>query len=164
MQQWSLKTHLELNLTKEEKDKKESGERSLVEKDLVREHLIKLDKHRSTGLDGLSPWVLRDLAEVIFKLPSIIYERSWRVGEVPEDWRKVNITAVFRRGKKEELGNYRQAVSPLSLGRGWNSLFWMSSPSKWKKRRWSGVVNMDSLMENGAWPTWQPSMMSWMPR
>lgn len=71
----------------------------------------------------MPPCVLRDLAEVMFKLPFIIYERSRRVGDVPEDRRKANITAVFKRGKKEELRNYRQPVSPPFLGREWNSLF-----------------------------------------
>ncbi|PKU35296.1 hypothetical protein llap_14400 [Limosa lapponica baueri] len=28
-------------------------------------------------------------------------------GEVPEDWRKANVTPVFKKGKKEDLGNYR---------------------------------------------------------
>ncbi|GAB0206941.1 hypothetical protein GRJ2_003159700 [Grus japonensis] len=37
--------------------------------------------------------------------------RSWRTGEVPEDWRKANVTPVFKKGKKEDWGNYR----PVSL-------------------------------------------------
>ncbi|PKU31187.1 rna-directed dna polymerase from mobile element jockey-like [Limosa lapponica baueri] len=37
--------------------------------------------------------------------------RSWRTGEVPEDWRKANVTPVFKKVKKENLGNYR----PVSL-------------------------------------------------
>ncbi|PKU46160.1 rna-directed dna polymerase from mobile element jockey-like [Limosa lapponica baueri] len=32
-------------------------------------------------------------------------------GEVPEDWRKANITPVYEKGKKEDPGNYR----PISL-------------------------------------------------
>ena len=33
------------------------------------------------------------------------------MGEVPEDWRIANVTPVFKKGKKEDLGNYR----PVSL-------------------------------------------------
>jgi len=37
----------------------------------------------------------------------LISERSWRAGGVPEDWRKASGTPFFKKGKKEELGNYR---------------------------------------------------------
>ena len=41
---------------------------------------------------------------------SIISERSWRTGEVPEDWKKAHGMMVFKKGK-EDTGNYR----PVSL-------------------------------------------------
>ena len=61
--------------------------------------------------DGTHPRELRELAEVMAEPLSIIFERSWKTGEVPEDWRKASVTPVFRKGKKEDPGNYR----PLSL-------------------------------------------------
>ncbi|GAB0187214.1 mitochondrial enolase superfamily member 1 [Grus japonensis] len=83
----------------------------LVEEDQAGNHLGKLDIHKSMGPDGIHPQVLRELTDVIAKPLSIIFERSWRTGKVPEDWKKDNVTPVFKKGKKEGTGNYR----PVSL-------------------------------------------------
>ena len=63
-----------------------------VEKDWVRDHLRKLDPHKSMGANGMHPQVLKELADVLAEPLSIIFERSWRTGEMPEDWRQANVT------------------------------------------------------------------------
>jgi len=35
-----------------------------------------------------------------------IFERSWQSGEVSGDWRKGNIACIFKKGRKEDPGNY----------------------------------------------------------
>jgi len=64
-----------------------------------------------------TPRVLRELADVIAEPLSIISERSRRTGEVPEDWRKANVTAVFTQGKKQDPANYRTVSLTSILGK-----------------------------------------------
>ena len=119
----------------------------------VRDRLSNLDTHKSMDPDGMHPRVLwGELEDVIAEPLSIIFERSWRTGEVPEDWRKANVTPVFKKGKKEDQETTGRSASPPSQERWWSSLSWRSSTSKWKKRRLSGVVSMDSPKGNHAWP------------
>jgi len=71
----------------------------LVKEDCVRDDLSDPDTHQSMNLDGMHPQMLRELADVTAEPLSTIFERSWRTEEVPEDWRKASVTAVFKKGK-----------------------------------------------------------------
>jgi len=70
-----------------------------------------LNAYKSIRLDGMHPRVLNKLVEVVAKLLSIIFEKSWLSGEVPGDWKKGHVNSIYEKGSKEDPGNYR----PVSL-------------------------------------------------
>ena len=61
--------------------------------------------------------VLRELAEVIAKLLSIIYQYSWSTGEVPEDWRLASVIPNYKKSHKKDLRNYRPVILTLVPGK-----------------------------------------------
>ncbi|GAB0206013.1 mitochondrial enolase superfamily member 1 [Grus japonensis] len=84
---------------------------------MVSDLLHHLDIHKSTGPDGMLPRVLRELVEVLTKTLSIIYQQFWLTGEVPVDWRLANVTPIYKKGRKEDLGNYRPVSLTSVLGK-----------------------------------------------
>jgi len=52
--------------------------------------------HQSMGPDEMHPRVLREVADVVSKPPSMIFEKSRHSGEVPGDWKKGNTAAITK--------------------------------------------------------------------
>ena len=72
----------------------------LVEEDYVRNRLSDLDVHKSMGPDGMHRQVPRELADVIAEPLSIIFERSWRTGEVARELEKGQCHSNLQKGQE----------------------------------------------------------------
>ncbi|KFP74986.1 hypothetical protein N311_05057, partial [Apaloderma vittatum] len=82
-----------------------------IHEETVRDLLLHVNVHKSMGPDGIHPKILRELAGVLTRPLSFIYQQSWLTGEIPADWKTANTTPIYKKGKKDGPGNY----SPVSL-------------------------------------------------
>ncbi|RMC15060.1 hypothetical protein DUI87_07240 [Hirundo rustica rustica] len=74
----------------------------LVEENHARAHLSKC---ATMGPDGRHAWVLSVLADVTARPLLIVFETSWGLGEVPGEWKKADVTSIFKNGKEDDPGN-----------------------------------------------------------
>nr|XP_012564862.2 uncharacterized protein LOC101235203 [Hydra vulgaris] len=79
--------------------------------DIVQKCLNSLDERKSTGYNGLHPRALIKCSTTFAKPLSLIYKRPFATGVVPDLWKKLNVTPIFKKGSRLKASNYR----PVSL-------------------------------------------------
>ena len=82
-----------------------------VTEEFVLKALNKLKCDKSPGPDSIHPKLLREAAAEVVKPLTLIFQKSISEGKLPDDWKKANITPIYKKGSRSEAGNYR----PVSL-------------------------------------------------
>ena len=67
--------------------------------------------HKAPGLDGLNARSLKECSNESSPILALIFNESLARGDVPDEWRQVNVSPVFIKGEKCDGANYR----PVSL-------------------------------------------------
>jgi len=67
-----------------------------VKEKLVCELLQELDFCKLIGSVNIHPSVLRKLSDVIVRPLSTVFQKSWRLGVIPEDWKKANVIPIYK--------------------------------------------------------------------
>ena len=77
----------------------------------VRKKLQDLKVDKSSGVDGISPHLLKQLADELAHPLSMLFTLSHREGFLPKDWKNAVVVPIFKKGSKNVASNYR----PVSL-------------------------------------------------
>lgn len=76
-----------------------------------KEELISYTQINLWAWRASTPGGLREVADIVAGPLPVMFENSWRSGNISDDWKSINVICVFRKGPKEDPGNYR----PVSL-------------------------------------------------
>ena len=83
--------------------------------DIKEEGILKLlrniNPRKATGLDNIPARLLRDYAVDLAPILTLIFQASAKEGKVPYDWTQANVSAIFKKGSRQDPANYR----PVSL-------------------------------------------------
>ena len=76
------------------------------------ENILKgLNPNKAQGPDGIPPRVLKEISNEISIPLCHLFNRTLEEGKLPDDWKTAEVTAIFKKGSKNDPGNYR----PVSL-------------------------------------------------
>ena len=59
-----------------------------------------LKDNKSPGIDGITPKLLKEIAEEISVPLAIMFNLSLREGTVPHEWKHANVVPIFKKGSK----------------------------------------------------------------
>ena len=83
----------------------------IINRNIVLKILKNLKPDKAHGIDDLSPRILRELAEEIVDVIVELFISSLDSEMLPQDWLRSLTAVIFKKGKKNLVGNYR----PISL-------------------------------------------------
>ncbi len=76
------------------------------------EKLLKdLDPNKACGVDEIPPRILKEVAHELAPILTKIFQTSLDSGQLPEDWRRANVSPIYKKGDRTRAENYR----PVSL-------------------------------------------------
>jgi hypothetical protein len=73
--------------------------------------LSEIIPNKATGPDELPPRLLKECANEIAPIITLLFNQSLLSGVIPQDWKIANVCPIFKKGNKSTLENYR----PVSL-------------------------------------------------
>ena len=82
----------------------------VTEEDVLK-GLRNLKTDKSTGIDGIHPRPLKELADVLAKPIHMIFKKSLETGQLPRNWLDAVVSPIFKKGARNIAENYR----PVSL-------------------------------------------------
>lgn len=91
-----------------------------MEEDQLKELLPKMDVWKFMDFHKIHQQVQKKLASVFVGPLLIIFERSWRLGLILENWKKANYTSLFKKDKEEDRGNCRTVSISSTVGKQWH--------------------------------------------
>ena len=73
----------------------------------IHDKLATLNLSKSAGPDGMHPIILRELSDVLAAPLKKLFDNTLKEGKIPQSWKRAEVKPIFKKGDKNNPGNYR---------------------------------------------------------
>jgi len=92
--------------TIEREQEEEEKEEEITDEEIISQ-LRELKKRKAPGENGIENEAWRLMPKEIGEVMARLFKKIWKEGGIPEDWNRGVISPIYKKGKKEEVRNYR---------------------------------------------------------
>lgn len=89
----------------------------VINKNKIARALSTLKINKAAGVDGVHSSLIKGCVDTIITPLEHIFKSSLENGEIPSDWKKANVSVIFKKGSRKEPGNYRPVSLTCHLGK-----------------------------------------------
>ena len=106
--------------------------------DGVTKLLQKINTRKATGPDKIPARMLKECSKDIAPILAIVFNKSILTGQVPDDWKKANVSAIFKKGQcydpaSNSCGSYITMVSEALHTTGYHPSILIGHRRWWSK-------------------------------
>ena len=91
-------------------DQRNKGRKKLkgeIKEEEIINAIKKLKRRKATGIDGIPNEAWIEEIEKLKEELKICLNKVWREGLFREEWKTGKVKSIYKKGRKEEVGNYR---------------------------------------------------------
>src|SRR6267154_4213569 len=82
----------------------------ITDNDVIRA-ITEFKEHKSPGVDGITSTYVLKTKEILIEPLRLMHNKSIDKNQIPKDWKKANVSPIFKKGDRSSVENYR----PVSL-------------------------------------------------
>ena len=79
----------------------------------VRKLLNGLQIHKATGPDETSMRLLKELADELTPVYTLLFQASVNQGIIPSDWKEANVVPIFKKGREVQSRELQASVTDI---------------------------------------------------
>ena len=103
---FASKTKASLQPLEENKGSSNDTQSLIITENLVSKIIGGFKEHKSPGIDGITSTYAIKTKDLLAEPLKFLYTNSIQRNEIPEDWKRANITPIFKKGDKANVENY----------------------------------------------------------